>query len=236
MVTPYLLGIRLAAAAAMLAYVAFKDVKEREVSDIVWFVFIPLGAVLLTYQSLMDFYFPYYDLLAIALSGAVAFGVYKVNLYGGADALALTTFSVILPTYEPNIYFHTISALMVFTNGVFFSLAIPIYFGLRNLSNILKGQKIFSGFEDEPLWKKVLACFLGYRATTSRNFLFSLQRTRNGRKEFDFGLANPEDDFISAHDSWVTPGLPLLLFMAFGFIFLLLVGDILAIILRAILA
>lgn len=225
--------IRVALASIMLIYGAYRDVREREVSDILWFIFIPTGAILLAYESLSEMQFPYLSVISIALTATLAFSLYKMHLYGGADAFGLATLSVVIPIYEPPIYIHEIAALMAFTNATFFTLASPIYMMLRNLVSILRGRKVFSGFEHEPLWKKIVACFLGYRAAKSSNFLFSLEKTNNGEKQFDFKLVSPNDDFVFVEDSWVTPGLPLLLFIAIGYFFMLLYGDIIAFIFRA---
>lgn len=57
-----------------------------------------------------------------------------------------------------------------------------------------------------------------------------------GKRKFDLSLLKDEDFFLTGKDVWGTPGIPLLLFMTGGFVAMLLIGDIVAIFLNAIIS
>jgi preflagellin peptidase FlaK len=146
---------------------------------------------------------------------------------------ALVTISLIVPVYYPLNYLHPFTFLTSLTNGVFLTISLPVIFFVLNIARLIRGKDIFSGFEGEKLWRKTLACFLGYRVSKAEksHFLMSLEKKVDDKKRFHISLLKDED-FTSGQDLWVTPGIPLLIFISLGFASTVLFGDFLTLIFR----
>lgn len=229
-----MLEYRIAVGLAMLAYTSYFDVKSREVDDKPWILFSLLGGALTLYDILLqggDWFTP---LLSIGVTVPLAFAIYYTGLYGEADAKALVALSLILPVYTPPAYLHVSAPLIVFTNSILLVMVLLFYFFFRNFFAAMRGEDIFDGFEEEPLWKKTVALFVGCRLKNVKQgaFYFSLEKTVDGKRRFDFTFSKAGDEFVESNDVWATYGLPMLLFMTGGFVAMLLVGDIMIIFLR----
>jgi len=226
-----MLLLRIAICLVMLSYASYSDLKTREVDDKLWILFSLIGITLniidLSNQSLM------LVIISISLSSLISFIFYYIGFFGGADMKALIVISLILPVYYPPKYIHPFTSLTSLTNGTFITLSLPLIFFIMNITRLLRGKKIFLGFEDEKLWKKILVCFLGYRASKVEKgqFFMSLQKSINGKKSFHISLLKDEE-FVSGQDIWVTPGIPLLVFITFGFLLTVTYGDFLALLLN----
>jgi preflagellin peptidase FlaK len=226
-----MLLLRIAICLVMLSYASYSDLKTREVDDKLWILFSLIGITLniidLSNQSLM------LVIISISLSSLISFIFYYIGFFGGADMKALIVISLILPVYYPSKYIHPFTSLTSLTNGTFITLSLPLIFFIMNITRLLRGKKIFLGFEDEKLWKKILVCFLGYRASKVEKgqFFMSLQKSINGKKSFHISLLKDEE-FVSGQDIWVTPGIPLLVFITFGFLLTVTYGDFLALLLN----
>ena len=222
---------RLLVVGGVLSYATYEDLKERAVSDLVWIVGGGFGISVIIFECLST-RFDLIELVSIGLVGAISYALYKADLYGGADALAIITVSVILPIFRPSHAFHSMAGLMVLTNSLILSLSIPIYFAIRNLLSLLKGERIFEGFE-EPLWKKLFASFIGYRSKKPGKFFLTLEKVEGGKRRLDLSLKSTREDFVQGEDIWVTPAIPMILFMLAGFVVMVLYGDLLFSILMA---
>lgn len=215
----------------MLTYASYSDWKTREVDDKLWILFSSIGIAL----NLIDLSFQYSPqilmliIISISLISLISFMLYYLGFFGGADAKALIAISLIIPLYYPYKYIHPFTSLTSLTNGAFLTLSLPITFFILNMIRILHGEKIFLGFENDKFWKKLLVCFLGYRAkkVEKGQFFMSLQTVVNGKKVFHISLLKDEE-FVSGQDVWVTPGIPLLIFITFGFLLTVTFGDFLA--------
>jgi preflagellin peptidase FlaK len=220
----------------MLAYTSYLDLKKREVDDYVWIIFGLLGATLLPIEYLLHWYNEniFVTLFSIGISSAIGLGLFYFGFYGGADGKALIVVSVFLPVYTSCDCIQPITSIIVLTNAVILSLILPISISVYNLSQILKGENIFRGLESESKKRKLLAIFLGFRIkpNSKRKFMLPMEKTVNDRRTFSFSLL--EDDFESRQDVWVTPGIPLLVFMTVGFLVLILFGDLLTVLIKLI--
>jgi preflagellin peptidase FlaK len=212
----------------MLVLASYLDIKSREVQDKFWIPFAALGTILTAY----DFYVgsPGFNLielaLAIGFTSVFAWGAYFLHLYGGADAKAISTLSVIFPIYETS-SFHRLGALTTLTNSVLLTALLPIALVALNLVKLSRGEKIFQGFEEEGRFAKIQAMFLGLRKKEAGKYDFPLENSAEGRRRFDFSLGKIDEDFATGEDVWVTPGIPLLVFVFLGFIVTLGYGDVL---------
>jgi preflagellin peptidase FlaK len=226
------LSLNLAIAAVMLVFTSYLDLKKREVPDKVWIIFGTFGAILQFYEVESHLSVLILLVIALVLSTAIGMGVFFAGLYGGADGKALIVLAILVPTYRPPVVgIYDIAPLIVLTNGVLLSMLLPVGLGIRNGYKLLRGEKIFEGFS-EPPYRKLLAAFLGYKSEGKpRDFQFSMEKKRNvnedsqqeASKSFDFGFM--QDNFETAPGTWVTPGIPLLVFFTAGYFVLLVYGD-----------
>lgn len=231
--------IRILLAAGMLGGASFFDMRKREVSDLLWVFF---GIIALAVYALEFAYGGTFDPLATTipiLIAAVSFGIYKSGLFGGADALALVTLAVILPTFSGRLenilpagsafLLHPIVPLVVLSNAVILSL---FQIGFNLITNAAYASKnpgrLFEGLEHESIGRKIVAVAIGYR-TGRPGYAFPIEQTIDGRRQFSFAPKNAETaEYESRRNVWVTRGTPFLAFMLAGFIVMLFVGDLVA--------
>ena len=219
----------------MLVAASYLDLKSREVPDKFWIPFGITGASLTAYDSYVGT--PGYDILqlavAIGLVSALSWAGYFLHLYGGADAKAITALSLLFPIHSSLGMLHPFGALTAFTNSVLLSALLPVFFLVVNLFKIIKGEKIFEGFEDSRA-SKIKALFLGTRRKQTGRFDYSMEKKVEGKKTFNISLGKIDEDFAVGKDIWVSPGIPLLVFVMLGFIATVLFGDLLFTILGSI--
>lgn len=220
-----------AIASITLLYSSYLDLKKREVEDIVWIVPSALGLALNLY-----FFYPFgfeqlvrYGLVVL-VSTALAFAFYFAGLYGGADAKAITAISIIQPFSTTMPQIHGVTSLTVLSNGMILSISLPLLFGLLNIYRILRGEKIFEGFEAERGHRKFVALFLGtrMRKAAGKNFWGVMEKSEGGVRKFRFNLDIMELERVDRDDVWITPGIPLLIFFTAGYFLNLFAGDFLA--------
>ncbi|MCS7135859.1 MAG: prepilin peptidase [Nitrososphaerota archaeon] len=228
--------IRIALILAMMCYASYSDLRFREVSDKLWLIFGIIGAIITTYDfvtaGLSDYTF--LGLISIGVSAAVSFGLYYAKLYGGADAKALTVISVIMPIYWPVAAIHPFTAIYTFMNGLLISAALPIGFAVYNFIRVLKGDNIFEGLEHEPIWRKILACFLGtlFYDVKAKKFWMPMEIVSEGRRRFTFSIIVDVESQVDGDRAWLTPGIPLLVFITSGFVVSVFYGDLLGLMFR----
>jgi len=245
---------------AFLVYASWSDWKKREVSNTVWLIMAPLAFALTTFQfvvfspQLLQLY-----AFSFAITATLSVALFYVGAFGGADAKALICLALALPTYPNSLfqfnaaYFSPLFPLTVFSNSVLLAAFTVVYAAIRNSFWKLKtGGKLFEGFENESIWRKILAFLTGYKVKAvelkNGHMLpledFTLSETDEAERRL---LTLPKDEeqeaivgrILSAeqegklqNEVWATPGLPLLVFITFGFIVSLAVGDLVWILLR----
>jgi preflagellin peptidase FlaK len=227
-----IIDVNVAFASAMLLFTSYLDLKYREIPDKVWIIFGGVGVVLSLYEISSGVTSWLNLVIAVGLAAVIGMGIFFLGLYGGADGKALIVLALLLPYYHPpHSGIYSIAPLIVLTNGVLLSMLLPIALLILNSVRVMRGQKIFEGF-DESFSRKILAAFLGYRsAGKPKDFQFSMEKKSNTegtqitsvKKKFDFALM--QDDFETQPGTWVTPGIPLLVFFTAGFFALLIYGD-----------
>jgi len=217
-------------AAVMLLFTSYLDLKKREVPDKVWLIFGGIGIVLQVYEVTTGVTSLISLLIGVGLGALVGMGLFFFGFYGGADGKALIVLGLLVPKFVPKVGIYTIAPLMILTNGVLVSVLLPVGLLIYNSYQILKKKPIFEGF-DEPFYRKLLASILGYRQTgKQRDFQFSMEKDMTSpetgqitARKFDFSLM--QDDFETKSGTWVTPGIPLLVFFTAGYFLLLAYGD-----------
>ncbi|WP_255486754.1 A24 family peptidase C-terminal domain-containing protein [Candidatus Nitrosotenuis sp. DW1] len=148
--------------------------------------------------------------------------IWRIGLFGGADAFALIVLAVLAPSIT--ITGNVITPFTTLTNAVLMSVAPMIINVTRNTILLATKKNIFEGF-DEPAKKKIVAMFVGYRAANPK-FSFSIERKVGNQKKLNLALQHAENAaFCKKSDTWVTPGIPYMIFITAGFIVQLVYGD-----------
>ena len=225
---------RISLISATMLYASYSDWVSREVDDKVWIVSGIIGGALTALDLILTWSLRYLilALISIGFGCGLAYAFYYFGFYGGADAKAVMVISIGLPLYYPRMRIHPFTGLASLSNGLLISLIIPISMLIINLSTILRGEKIFEGFEHESRIRKLAALFFGIRVRDARRrkFWLPLEEERDGRRYFSFNILTFELEEPKRDDSWVTPGLPLLLFITTGFLTFILLGDLIYVI------
>jgi preflagellin peptidase FlaK len=232
---------------------SISDLRTREVDDRVWLVYGPIGLCLTIVRLILD---PGTLLVTIASIGVTTFvslGLGYFGLFGGADAKAIICLGLTLPVNPTYIhsflgYVHPFFPLVVLIAGFICSASLGIWFGLRNsLTYVKEGHRMFDGLEGESSWKKAMACILGYPAKLSqlrtKFYLYPMEEVavedntfhrslnlylsmETDREQVVSELADSLTKLGFEGNVWVTPGIPMLLFILIGLILTLAFGDI----------
>jgi len=214
-------NIRILSALIMLSIATTIDVWKREINDILWIVFGAISIVLIFFEpNIPDFLINVGISLIIA---PIALLIWRIGIFGGADALGLIVLAALAP--QLSLSGNIVTPFTTLTNAAIISIA-PIFSNLiRNLIAICRHKNIFDGFEETKL-KKISAIFVGYKAKNPR-YSFSIERKEGNSRKLDFSLHHAENEnFCTTADTWVTPGLPYILYITAGFVIQLLFGDV----------
>src|SRR3990170_1727272 len=117
------------------------------------------------------------------------------------------------------------ASFTILTNAVLISIS-PLFINFfRNLIELARRHDIFEGFE-EPTRKRIMAMFLGYRAQNPK-FGFSIEKKVGKHKKLNLVLHHAEyAEFCHTPNTWITPGVPYMLFITGGLIIQLMYGDV----------
>ncbi len=212
--------LRIVLAIGMLGYASYTDVTKREINDFVWVIFGALAAVLLIFEPNLS-----EALVTIGISlivVPVVLIIWRIGFFGGADAFAIIVLAALVP--QITLSDGMITPFTILTNAVLISI-IPLFLNFfRNLIEITKKNDIFEGFK-EPAGKRIMAMFLGYKAKNPK-YGFSIEKKAGKNKKLNLVLHNAEyAEFCTTPNTWITPGIPYMLFITAGFVVQLLYGD-----------
>ncbi len=214
-------NLQIFSALIMLAIASIWDIWKREIHDILWIAFGAVAVLLIIFSpSQLDSLKSSGFSLIIA---PVAIVIWRTGLFGGADALGLIVLAALAP--QASFSHGIITPFTILTNAAIFSI-IPIFGNfIRNIIAISLHKNIFEGFEETSL-KKTLAMFLGYRAKNPK-YSFPIEKKEGNLRKLDFSFRHAENaTFSTTPDTWVTPGIPYMLYITAGFVSQLLFGDI----------
>lgn len=214
-------NIRILSALIMLSIATTIDIWKREINDILWIVFGAISIVLIFFEPSIT-----NSIINIGISliiAPVALLIWRFGIFGGADALGLIVLAALAP--QLSLSGNTVTPFTTLTNAIIISIT-PIFLNLiRNLIAISRRKNIFEGFEETRL-KKIFAVFLGYRDKYPK-YSFAIEKIEGNRKKIDFSFHHAENtEFCDKPDTWVTPGIPYILYITVGFVVQLLFGDI----------
>lgn len=197
------------------------DIWKREIHDYYWIGFGIVGLILVFLSTNLIS-----NLLTMAFALIIApfvILVWRIGLFGGADAFALIALAVIAPmaTFSQN----PVSPFTTLSNAAIL-FVIPFIVNIsRNILAKMRGEDIFEGFKESKI-KKIMATFMGYKCKQPK-FAFAIEKTIEGKKKLDFTIHHAEDqEFCTTPNTWITPGIPYLLLITGGFIIQLFYGDI----------
>lgn len=213
--------IRIILAFSMLSLATVIDIRKREINDILWIGFAGIAVLLFFLNG--DIW-KTFVLTAISLIIApIALLIWRLGVFGGADALCLIVLSALAPMSTLGTF--QITPFTTLTNAALLSI-IPIFINIaRNVSAILRGTDIFKGLDASRL-DKVIAFCVGYRARNPK-YSFSIEKIDGSSKKLDFSFKHAEKtDFSTTSDTWVTPGIPYLIYITAGFVIQIFYGDI----------
>ena len=213
--------IRISIAISMLIIASFLDIRKREINDLLWIVFGAVAFVLLILSG--DFWGTAKIIGFSMIIAPIAIVLWRLGIFGGADALCLVVLAGLAPM--ATIYGTGLTPITPLTNAAVISIN-PIFVNLaRNLFAISKKQDIFEGFNETRL-NKIIAIFIGYRATNPK-FSISIEHSDGNNKRLNFGFQHAENaSFCATAKTWVTPGIPYIIYIAAGFVVQIIYGDI----------
>jgi preflagellin peptidase FlaK len=213
--------IRIFLALVMLSSATIIDIRKREISDLLWLVFGVISVALIFLEpNLVQ------AVMGVGFSLIVAplvLILWRFGLFGGADALGLIVLSALAPM--ATLSGSVISPFSILVNSTLLSVSPMIINFIRNSFLILRKENIFLDF-DETKSKKAIAMFLGYRAKNPK-YCFSLEKKVGKKKRIHIIMHNSDTaEYCTTPNTWVTPGLPFMIFILGGFVIQLLFGDI----------
>ncbi|UCC33007.1 MAG: prepilin peptidase [Candidatus Bathyarchaeota archaeon] len=258
----YFDGTRVLLCLIFFIYASWSDLKNREVSNKVWAVLAPLAFaltfsqfVLFAPEMLQNYAFSF------AVTSAVSVALFYAGAFGGADAKALICLSLALPypirLLQPIGFTPPLFPITVFSNAILLAASTVFYAITRNLIwRNRTGKRLFEDFEEHSTIRKILALLCGYKINIeeleSRKHSYPLEDiqvvetgettrkllvfSRDEKKEEIVGrILEAREEGKLGSEVWITPGLPLLVFITAGLIIALTLGDIVWIVLGSIL-
>lgn len=221
--------IRITIAISMLVTASILDIRKREINDILW---IGFGIVAFAMLIISGDILGTAKIIGLAMIIApIVIVIWRLGIFGGADALCLIVLAGLAPM--ATISGTYVTPITPLTNAAVVSV-IPIFVNLaRNLFAISRKRDIFAGL-DETRINKIIAVFIGYRARNPK-FSFSIERNDGNHKKLNFGFQHAENaQFCSTEETWVTPGVPYIIYIAAGFIIQIMYGDIIVNLIKSI--
>jgi preflagellin peptidase FlaK len=232
-----------------LSFASISDLKRREVSDLIWLFYGPIGLAITIIKLLVNSSFLWLLMGSIFLTSFISFLLFETGFFGGADFKAIVCISLAMPLYPKSLtlgFIHPFFPLATLYNAFLFSCIYPIYILAKNLFYFKANKKIFNGLNHEPKWKKFLVLISGYKEDFSkvensahlypmeeiiwinnkalRKLKLTLDVESNKEKLIE-DLKNAFAKGVVLKKIWVTPGLPMIIFIALSFIVNLVFGD-----------
>jgi preflagellin peptidase FlaK len=227
------------------------DLRTREVPDWVWLVYGPIGLTLTAIWLFLNSSETLLAVLSIGLTSLLSLALLYFGVFGGADAKAIICLGITLPLVPSSYvslvgYVQPFFPVVVVIMGFVCSVSVVFWIGFRNLWSLTHGQHLFEGLYNEPLPTRVLAGLTGYPTDISRLrstiHLYPIEEVvedlagAHRRFHLFFSAEADRDQMISNFINslskvgspsrvWVSPGLPMLLFMFVGLVITLITGD-----------
>ncbi len=222
--------LRVCVGGVLLIIAAIMDMREREISDVVWLIMVIASGVFLLIDIILNEFSPPHMLLSLGF-GVVMGAVLYFLRFGGADIKALLGIALLYPRYPVFGEFPLfgvppveVFVMSVLTNTVISGLSAPLWLFVKNALRRNFSPLMFMGI-------KVPADSLRHRRH------FRLMHSFDGSYVCG-GVEVTEDDIRKIEnlhregiieEVWITPELPFIVFIAFGFFTAFILGDIIVI-------
>ncbi|MEM3502124.1 MAG: A24 family peptidase C-terminal domain-containing protein [Candidatus Bathyarchaeia archaeon] len=240
--------ISLAISIIILGYSAWSDFKTREVSDRVWIIYLPISSILLSLRLVSNPQLIHIYAASIIITVGISILMFQTGLFGGADLKALICLSVALPTHPtPNRALvppvNPIFPLTVLYNAYLLSLSVIVYVLAKNLEwRLVKKKSLFNITMKMPTWTLLLTILTGYKTTykslREKPYLYPLVEASGNiegptwKLKLFIRAESDRDDLIrrlgetqNNEEVWVTPGIPLLVYLLVAVISCTFAGD-----------
>jgi len=247
--------IKLIFAILVLGYTSILDYKYREVEPNSLYISIIIAFILTSAEIVIYRMLSLYHILSLTLSilTVVVIGIisYLTGLIGGADILILIFLALLFPwkftvNNLPLVKFITLPIITFLINSLIIVVFYSLYFLFMNLTK----YKHEVSRINTPLHMKITILFTGIPMKVSKylksKFFYPLEIVRirdDGSIVREYRVTfNIEEEYkdhieyvkklveqgILSQDSyiWVTPGIPLIVFILLGFILSVVLGDI----------
>lgn len=215
-------SIRIILAISMLGIASYTDIRKREIDDKIWMIFGGLSFIILFFTP--NIYNSFWTIGISLIIAPAALIIWRFGFFGGADAFAF----IVLASLAPGLTFtgSPVNPFTTLTNTAILSI-IPILMNImRNVISLIRRDNIFAGFENETKKNKIIAMLIGHRSKNPK-FSFSIETCEGNVKKMNFGMKNADStEFCSSPDTWVTPGIPYMIYIFGGFVTQLIYGDI----------
>lgn len=219
---------------SFLIYACWLDIKSRTVPNKVW-KFMLIFAAPITFLEMLNYVASLSYLLIIIsfaiLTVALAYVLYAIGAYGGADAKAIMCLALLFPVYPKFSIFPILDSISFnfgFASLANSVLAAPILMAFMFFRNLIREG--FSEMKKSPLY-----FFVGYRVDVDSipKFHNLLEVVEGGEiKRLRRGVEANEELINAIKNSkiqrvWVTPALPFIVFITAGYVLAFFVGDVL---------
>lgn len=206
--------LRICICIPFLLYACFLDLKMRRISNRIWLMMICFACITSIYSVYKDHSFMIDLSISVSFISILAYTLFRIGAFGGADAKSLISISALIPTSPIfELVGHTfplaggpmidIFGLNLLLNAVLFSAFIPISLFIYNLSHLSKKE----------MKEKPSNLFIGYKLDKSK-----LQ----GKHVKILSESSDGDGPV-----WVMPLLPFMLLITIGFFSVIFYGSIL---------
>ncbi len=235
-----------------LLVASYSDIKKRSVDNKVWLVMLVGGIFFISYEFSV---YKIFSLPPLFISAGfifiLAYFLFQIGAFGGADAKALIVLAIIFPVYPDLQFFgyalplnrplYDIFALSILGNAALLTIVVPIGLAAYNIAKM--GLHI-----DNPAY-----IFMGYKtkikALAGKHIrLIQVFEEVNGRIQSHFKWGGVEinekkirelkalsEKGLIRDEIWVTPGLPFMIPITAGFLIAVAYGDIMFELIRLIL-
>lgn len=230
--------IRVIISVAMLGYASYKDIKTREIHDIVWIIPAALSLVIDVYEIYVGNLTVTGALLSIGFMVVLSGILWYLSLFGEADLIAFMTLAIIHPRtpqfgfigYTPLLFSFTLIA-----NSAISGLLAAFYtFGV-NLADNISGVELFERYRDISALKKISIMFTGrfmpFESIRGPPFEYPLENKGElviKPDIFDDEEANKSFRILrekGVERVWVSATLPYILVLLLGYLISVVYGD-----------
>ncbi len=237
--------LRVFFSAVLLIYVSYKDIKTREINDMVWLVFGALGVII----NLFEIFSGTLDIVTVGITVLItvgfAFLTGYLGLFGEADLLAFIVLGLLNPRlpslgFDQLLFPPIIFTLSVITNSILFGTFSIFVVLIHNISSIMK-VNVFGEYNKINLFEKIILLSTGVNKKIGEirgpPFEYPLEKVDEDQSVHvvlrpDFSDDEEANNTLRKLNEmgrkrvWISYGLPFLLYLGIGYFATLFLGDI----------